>query len=227
MSKIIVALDYENPLDALEMCAKLRGIVDGFKINHALWSQSVYIKDYTEAGHLFVDCKLWDTPNTVKTVMQKIVDKGATMTTVSTLNDEAVFETLEDFSDSLMICGVTYLTSWRGSDLLDILNYVPSATKTLWKDNMKRAQNVIKGIVCSPMDLETVAEAELDLYGLHRYTKVCPGIGTNPGQHRTVPPMEAKAMGADYLIIGRTITNANDPIATALDVKEILNARRH
>ena len=43
---------------ALEMCAKLRGVVDGFKITHALWSISVYIKDYTEAGELFVDCKL-------------------------------------------------------------------------------------------------------------------------------------------------------------------------
>ena len=94
MSKIIVALDYTNPLDALEMCAKLRGIVDGFKINHALWSQSVYIKDYTEAGELFVDCKLWDTPNTVKTVLQKIVDKGATMTTVSTLNNLATFDAI-------------------------------------------------------------------------------------------------------------------------------------
>ena len=47
-SKIIVALDYTNPLDALEMAAKLRDVVDGFKINHALWSQSVYIKDYTK-----------------------------------------------------------------------------------------------------------------------------------------------------------------------------------
>ena len=226
MAKIIVALDYTDPLDALEMVAKLRGVVDGFKINHALWNESSYIKDY-EFGELFIDCKLWDTPNTVKTVMQKIVDKGATMTTVSTLNNPAVFDALEDFQDSLMICGVTYLTSWTGSDLLDILNYVPSATKTLWKDNMKRAQKVMKGIICSPMDLETVAEAELDLYGLHRYTKVCPGIGFNSGQHRTVSPMEAKSMGADILIVGRTITNANDPIETALEIKESLNARRH
>ena len=226
MSKIIVALDYTDPLDALEMVAKLRGIVDGFKINHALWNESNYIKDH-EFGELFIDCKLWDTPNTVKTVMQKIVDKGATMTTVSTLNNQAVFDELEDFKDSIMICGVTYLTSWSGGDLLDILNYVPNATKTLWKDNMKRAQKIIKGIVCSPMDLETVAEAELDLHGLHRYKKVCPGIGTNPGQHRTVSPMEAKAMGADYLIIGRTITNANDPIETALDIKDSLYAKRH
>ena len=55
---------------------------DGFKTNHTLWSQSVYVKDYTEGKELFVDCKLWDTPNTVKQVVQKIVDKGATMTTI-------------------------------------------------------------------------------------------------------------------------------------------------
>ena len=226
MSKIIVALDYTDPLDALEMVAKLRGIVDGFKINHALWNESNYIKDY-EFNELFIDCKLWDTPNTVKTVMQKIVDKGATMTTVSTLNNKAVFDELEDFKDILMICGVTYLTSWNSSELLDILNYVPSATKTLWKDNMKRAEKIMKGIICSPMDLETVAEAELDLHGKHKYTKVCPGIGMNPGQHRTVPPMEAKALGADILIIGRTITNAIDPAYTAQEIKDSLNARRH
>ena len=226
MSKIIVALDYTNPLDALEMCAKLRGVVDGFKINHALWNEANYIRDY-EFGELFIDCKLWDTPNTVKTVMQKIIDKGATMTTVSTLNNEAVFDLLEDYKDSLMICGVTYLTSWKGSDLIDILNYMPSATKSLWKDNIARAQKVMKGIICSPMDLETVAEAELDVHGHHKYTKVCPGIGTNPGQHRTVSPMEAKSLGADYLIIGRTITNAHDPISTALDIKDSLNAKRH
>ena len=226
MAKIIVALDYTDPLDALEMVAKLRGVVDGFKINHALWNESNYIKDH-EFGELFIDCKLWDTPNTVKTVMQKIIDKGATMTTVSTLNNEAVFDLLEDYKDSLMICGVTYLTSWKGSDLIDILNYMPSATKSLWKDNIARAQKVMKGIICSPMDLETVAEAELDVHGHHKYTKVCPGIGMNPGQNRTVTPMEAKAMGADYLIIGRTITNAVDPVFTAQDIKETLTAKRH
>ncbi len=227
MSKIIVALDYTDPLDALEMCAKLRGVVDGFKINHALWNESKYIKEYTERGELFIDCKLWDTPNTVKTVMQKIIDSGATMTTVCTLNNQAVFDELEEFKDSLMICGVTYLTSWSGSDLLDILQYLPNGAQSMWRDNMTRAEKVIKGIVCSPKDLETVAQAELDAHGHHKYTKVCPGIGTNPGQKRTVTPMEAKALGADYLIVGRTITEATDPVFTAQDIKDSLNAKRH
>ena len=92
---------------------------------------------------------------------------------------------------------------------------------------MERAQSCMKGIVCSPLDLEMVAEAELELYGTHKYKKVCPGIGMNPGQNRTVTPMEAKALGADYLIVGRTITNAVDPVFTAQEIKDSLTARRH
>ena len=58
--KIIVALDYTNPLDALEMAAKLRHYVDGFKTNHTLWSQSVYIKDYTEKIDQLPDADEWN-----------------------------------------------------------------------------------------------------------------------------------------------------------------------
>ena len=106
MSKVIVALDYTNPLDALEMCAKLRDVVDGFKINHMLWEQSEYLRD---CGELFVDCKLWDTPNTVKEVLQKIIDKGATMVTVSTFNNNAVFYECSRFSNQIKICKSFFL----------------------------------------------------------------------------------------------------------------------
>jgi len=217
--KIIVALDYTNPLDALEMAAKLRHHVDGFKTNHTLWSQSVYIKDYTEGKELFVDCKLWDTPNTVKQVVQKIVDKGATMTTICTHNNEAVFEELEQFSNQIKLLGVTYLTSWSGSDLLDILNYSSSDVDTMWRDNITRVQKYgFAGMVCSPVDLATIRPKE--------YTKdlitVCPGIGSNKGQVRSVTAREAVNMGADYLVIGRTITESDDPIKTIQQIRESL-----
>ena len=104
MSKIIVALDYNNPLDALEMAAQLRGLVDGFKINHMLWEQSEYLKD---CGELFVDCKLWDTPNTIKQVLEKIIKKGATMVTVSTFNNSVVFDECEKYKNDIKILGVT------------------------------------------------------------------------------------------------------------------------
>ena len=213
--KIIVALDYTNPLEALEMCAKLRDVADGFKINHALWSQSVYIKDYTQAGELFVDCKLWDTPNTVKQVVQKIVDKGATMTTICTHNNEAVFEELEQFSDQVKLLGVTYLTSWSGSDLLDILHYLPKGADVMWRENIERVRKYgFAGMVCSPKDLPVVAPLTPGMI------RVCPGIGTNKGQIRTVSPKQATNLGADYLVIGRTITQSKDPVQALIDIRQ-------
>lgn len=215
--KIIVALDYTNPLEALEMCAKLRDVADGFKINHALWSQSVYIKDYTQAGELFVDCKLWDTPNTVKQIVQKIVDKGATMTTICTHNNREVFEEIQPFADQVKLLGVTYLTSWSGSDLLEIMNYLPGGARVMWRENIDRIKPYgFSGMVCSPKDLEVVKPLT---YGM---IKVCPGIGTNKGQARTVSAQEAVSMGADYLVIGRTITQSENPVQALLDIKENL-----
>ena len=215
MTKIIVALDYTNPLDALEMAAKLRGHVDGFKTNHTLWSQSVYIKDYTEGHELFIDCKLWDTPNTVKQVLQKIVDKGATMTTVSTLNSQSVFEEVSQFADKIKILGVTYLTSWNSDELKNITN---QSGPLLWRENIDRIRPYgFTGLICSAKDLHTVNPLAPD------FIKVCPGIGTNTGQIRTTTPEQAKELGADYIVIGRAVTESDDPVTTVTKIRESLS----
>ena len=216
MTKLIVALDYTNPLDALEMTAKLRGHVDGFKINHALWSQSVYIKDYCESGELFIDLKLWDTPNTIDTVLRKIVDKGATMTTISTLNNQAVFEAVSNYSNQIKLLGVTYLTSWTSEDLKNIVN---QNALVMWRENIMRIMPYdFAGMICSAKDISTVNAIAPNMI------KVCPGIGGNTGQQRTTTPKQAVDMGADYLILGRTITKANDPIQEINNIRNSLSA---
>ena len=216
--KIIVALDYTNPLDALEMAAKLRGHVDGFKTNHTLWSQSVYIKDYTDGHELFVDCKLWDTPNTVKQVLQKIVDKGATMATISTFNNNSVFEEVKEFADKIKLLGVSYLTSWNAEEQYELYNDLP---EHMWRKSIERIKNVgFSGIICSPHDIPTI-----NLYD-RSLLRVCPGIKYNQelkGQSRTVTPKLAQQLGADYLIIGRSITHSKDPIKTISDIRNSLN----
>ena len=71
-------------------------------------------------------------------------------------------------------------------------------------------------MICSPKDLDVVKPLT---YGM---LKVCPGIGTNSGQSRTVTPKQAQELGADYLVIGRTITQSKDPIKTLMEIKESL-----
>ena len=115
MSKIIIALDSSDAEESIATAQQLKDQVDGFKINHLLLEHTSIIKSF--ADELFIDCKLWDTPNTVKKVMQRTVDLGATMATVSTLNSLEVFEELQDFRNKIKLLGVTYLTSWNSKDL--------------------------------------------------------------------------------------------------------------
>ena len=216
---IIVALDYTNPLKALEMAAKLRDHVDGFKINHALWSQSVYIKDYTDK-ELFIDCKLWDTPNTIKTVVEKIIAKGASMTTISTLNSPEVFETLKQYNNDIRLLGVTSLTSWTQQEEYDIHHKSPYH---IWETHITKIRDNFAGIICPVPDLPIIDKIDPD-YDLIR---VCPGIKYETklkGQSRTGTPKEAQELGADYVVIGRSITEASDPVERVKEIYDSLHS---
>ena len=204
--KIIVALDDINPERNIEIASKLKGKVEGFKINHLMWEHTNLIRSL--AQELFIDCKLWDTPNTIKQVLEKIIKKGATMVTVSTFNNSVVFDECEKYKNDIKILGVTYLTSWSSQEQFDLYNV---NVEDMWYNNINRARRCLSGIICSPLDIKTINEPEL--------LKVCPGIGSNKGQTRTVTPLEAQELGADYLIIGRTITNSDDPINTINDIR--------
>ena len=216
---IIVALDYTNPLEALEMAAKLRDHVDGFKINHALWSQSVYIKDYT-SKELFIDCKLWDTPNTIKTVVEKIIAKGASMTTISTFNNPEVFETLKQYNNDIRLLGVTSLTSWTPQEEYDIHHKSPYH---IWDTHITKIKGNFAGIICPVPDLPIIDKIDPD-YDLIR---VCPGIKYETelkGQARTGTPKEAMELGADYVVIGRSITQASDPVNRVEEIYDSLHS---
>jgi|TARA_B110000263_G_scaffold249349_1_gene266689 orotidine-5'-phosphate decarboxylase len=216
---IIVALDYTNPLEALEMAAKLRDHVDGFKINHALWSQSVYIKDYT-SKELFIDCKLWDTPNTIKTVVEKIIAKGASMTTISTFNTPEVFETLKQYNNDIRLLGVTSLTSWTPQEEYDIHHKSPYH---IWDTHITKIKGNFAGIICPVPDLPIIDKIDPD-YDLIR---VCPGIKYETelkGQARTGTPREAQELGADYVVIGRSITQASDPVEKVKEIYDSLHS---
>ena len=215
MTKIIVALDNESAEANIEIATKLKNQVDGFKVNHLMWEHTSLLK--TLADELFIDCKLWDTPNTIKQVMKRIVAKGATMTTVSTLNSTSAFKELQEYKDKVKMLGVTYLTSWSGSDLLEIMNWLPGGNKVMWRENIDRIRPYgFAGMICSAKDIETVKPLAPQML------RVCPGIGTNKGQVRTVTPKQAQELGADYLVIGRTITESIDPIKTVTEIKESL-----
>ncbi len=205
-------MDFEK---AFAIYVELASSVDGFKINHTLLEHTNMFVNYK--GEIFVDCKLWDTPNTVCSVVEKILEGGATMTTISTLNNRDVFKCLLQYSEDIKFLGVTYLTSWSADEQFEIIR---ESRSDMWKRHLNRIKKYnFSGIVCSAKDIEDIEKVDNDLI------RLCPGItfkSSNSGQVRTTTPRWAEELGADYAIIGRSITKADQPLETLKMIKNTL-----
>jgi orotidine-5'-phosphate decarboxylase len=215
--QIIIALDNMKFDKALESMILLGSYVDGFKINHTLLENASMFENY--GGELFIDFKLWDTPATVCSVVEKILEKGATMTTISTFNNDEVFKDLHQYSEDIKLLGVTYLTSWNAQEQYQITREMPN---DMWRRNTERIRKYgFAGIICGAQDIKDISN-DTRCDGLLR---VCPGItfhSHNSGQSRTTNPRQAKELGADYMIIGRSVTLSDDPVKTIITIKKTL-----
>ena len=211
--QIIIALDNMSFDKALESMILLGPFVDGFKINHTLLEHTSMFQNYE--GELMVDLKLWDTPNTVCSVVEKILKTPATMVTISTFNNSEVFQCLHQYSEDIKLIGVTYLTSWSAAEQYQITREMPY---DMWRRHLTRIRKYgFTGIVCSAHDIKDMKDDSV--------LRICPGItfkSSNSGQTRTTSPRIAKDLGADYAVIGRSITQSSDPEKTIMSIKKTL-----
>ena len=211
--KILVALDGMDFEKAFGMYVQLAPHCDGFKINHTLLEHSSMFTKYE--GEVMVDLKLWDTPNSVCSIVEKILETPATMCTVSTLNNEEVFKELHQYSEDIKLLGVTYLTSWSSTEQFEIIREMPY---DMWRRHLGRIRKYgFAGIVCSAHDISDIKDDSI--------LRICPGItfqSSNSGQSRTTSPRRAMELGADYAVIGRSITKAKDPVEIITEIKKSL-----
>jgi len=208
--KILIALDGMDFEKAFGMYVQLAPHCDGFKINHTLLEHSSMFTNYE--GEVMVDLKLWDTPNSVCSIVEKILETPATMCTVSTFNNSEVFKCLHQYSEDIKLLGVTYLTSWNEKEQFEITR---ETRHNMWERHLKRIRKYgFTGIVCSAHDISDMKDDSI--------LRICPGINfqsSNSGQVRTVTPRVAQGLGADYAIIGRSITKAKYPVETIEAIK--------
>ena len=202
-------MDFEK---ALNMYVQLVPHCDGFKINHTLLHHTQMFENNEQ--ELMIDLKLWDTPNSICSIIEMILEKGASMTTISTFNNSEVFRSLHQYSEDVKLLGVTYLTSWNPDEQFQIIREMPH---DMWRRNIERIKKYgFTGIVCSAEDIEDINTVDDELL------RVCPGIkfkSLNSGQARTTSPRTAQKAGADYAIIGRSITKAKYPVETIEAIK--------
>ncbi len=220
--RILVALDYDNAADALRMARSLIGKVGGFKVGLELVNAAGFdiFARLEDAGvsHIFYDAKFHDIPNTVAGAVQAAARRGVWMVNIHASGGVAMLEAARDAAHEgnhvPFLIGVTVLTSLDDAALNTELRVPGSAADHVVHLAKLCQSSGLDGVVASPLELGAIRAA----CGSDLLT-VIPGIrptgtATND-QARVATPGAAVAAGASYLVIGRAITAAPDPVHAA------------
>lgn len=228
--RLIVALDFPSPTEALALVDRLDGACQWFKVGLELYlaAGNSILKTLQDRGHsVFLDLKLHDIPNTVAGAVRSIATLGPGLLTVHASGGPVMLKAAADaITDGPVLLAVTVLTSMDGDQLQSVGISDTPANQVFRLANVAIASG-IRGLVCSPEEvgqLRTALGPQIIL--------VTPGIrsaGAAVGdQKRIATPGAAITAGASYLVVGRPITQAPDPAAaTQAIVDEIAAASRH
>lgn len=231
--RIFCALDTTETAEAVALASRLRGTVGGIKLGLEFYCANGAdgFKAVADTGMpIFLDLKFHDIPNTVAGAIRAVAPLGPKILTIHTQGgpemmrraaETAGEEALRHGFDKPWVAGVTILTSMDDSDLKAIGVNDPVADQVARLAGLAHA-NGLDGMVCSPKEIALAREATSPDFKL-----VVPGIrpaGSASGdQKRVMTPGDAVNAGADVLVIGRPITQADDPAAAARAIADSIN----
>lgn len=227
MTKIIVALDGMDVKSALLLAGKLGSEDVLFKVNDLLDDdEGLKIIGMLNAhGSVMDDPKLHDIPNTVKNRVKKHTRMTPVFITVHAAGGIAMMKAAVENCGQSKILAVTVLTSLNEEECNINLGGSVKAKVLQYARNAVLAG--VHGIVCSPKELEFLSQFP----ELTNLIKVTPGIrpawhlDPKDDQSRVTTPAKAVQMGADYIVIGRPIVKAEDPVEAVRKTKqEIMDA---
>jgi orotidine-5'-phosphate decarboxylase len=215
--RVIVALDLDDPNRALDLARSVSTIFPFFKIGMKLFTKAGpdFVRGVLNHGRVFLDLKFYDIPTVVAEAALNAAKMGVSLLTVHASGGSEMLrlcmEKLRSSETSCRLLAVTVLTSFDSLSEFGIDRTVSSQVELL--AGLAHACNV-HGIVCSAQELEALRQRYPAPFLL-----VTPGIrgaGDSAGdQKRTSNPADALKAGADYLVIGRPIIAASDPVQAA------------
>jgi orotidine-5'-phosphate decarboxylase len=222
-NRLIAALDTPSRAEADTLIERLEGVPSWVKIGLELFCAEgpSIVRDVAARGlSVMLDLKLHDIPETVARATAKVAGLGAGLLTVHASGGHAMLEAAVRAAGTMRVLAVTVLTSLDDGDLAQIGAIAPVADLV-----KKRAQLAVAsgchGIVASPHEvaiLRDVVPAE--------FLIVTPGVrpeGAAAGdQKRVMTPRQARAAGADLVVIGRPLRDASNPAAAARAIVEEL-----
>jgi orotidine-5'-phosphate decarboxylase len=223
-SPVIVALDVASVDEARRLVSYLGDAADFYKVGLELYAAAGmdFVRELKGEGkRVFLDLKLYDIGEQVKRAVAVIAKSGADFLTIHAV--KPVMEAaVESRGDSLRLLAVTVLTSFDEQDIRDDGSAF-SLAELVERRVGYAIEAGVNGIVCSSQEV-----AKVRAITGPKMTLVIPGIrsaGKSTGdQKRVATPADAISSGADYLVIGRQITRAEDPRAETLKILEEIHA---
>jgi orotidine-5'-phosphate decarboxylase len=225
-SPIIIALDVASANEARALVSQLGTAADFYKVGLELYAAAgmEFVRELKDSGkRVFLDLKLYDIGEQVMRAVKVISSSGADFLTIHAV--KPVMEAaVAGRGDALKLLAVTVLTSFDEQDVRD-----DGSAFTLAELVERRVGHAIgagmDGIVCSSLEVARVRAMA------PKMTLVIPGVrsaGKSTGdQKRVATPADAIASGADYLVIGRQVTRAEDPRGELLKILEEVSAHAH
>lgn len=217
---VIVACDFASAKDTFEFLDKFTGRKPFVKIGMELYYAEgpSIVREIKKRGHkIFLDLKLHDIPNTVKKAMSVLSHLDVDICNLHAAGTTAMMQaaleglTREDGTRPLLIA-VTQLTSTDQESMERDLLINKPIDEVVMHYALTAKNAGLDGVVCSPLEAGKVH----DTCGKNFLT-VTPGIrfadGDKGDQKRVMTPADAKEIGSDYIVVGRPITAAEDPVA--------------
>jgi orotidine-5'-phosphate decarboxylase len=234
--RIVLALDVDTTKEALALVNKLAGYVGVFKIGMQLFNSagpSIVHQVHDMGGKVFVDLKLHDIPNTVGAASKVLTRLNSYMFNVHAAGGRAMMRQAAQDSrneaqklgiNAPIILAVTVLTSISARELAEEMYVTGMKVEELVvKWALMAQESGLGGVVCSPQEIAPIRQACGPDFKI-----VTPGIrplwSAANDQKRITTPRQALDQGADYMVIGRPIAQADDPCAAAQKIIDELEA---
>ncbi len=223
-SHIIVALDYADEKSAMELVNKLEPGSCRLKVGKEMFTRlgPKFVESLSAKGFdVFLDLKFHDIPNTVAGACAAACDLGVWMVNVHASGGrrmmEAAKEAIDKSSHQPLLIAVTILTSLDADDIHEI-GYQGSPAENVHSLASLTQQSGLDGVVCSPKEVAVLRKSLTDDFIL-----VTPGIrpagSAADDQRRTMTPAEAIQAGSNYLVMGRPITKADNPMGVLISTE--------
>lgn len=227
--RIIVAMDFDNTNDCLALARRLSPQDCRLKVGKELFTSAGprVVEELMMLGfEVFLDLKFHDIPNTTAKAVKAAANLGVWMVNVHASGGESMMIAAREILEQSpgrrpLLIAVTVLTSLEDADL-QAVGFQNSAQQQVARLAQLTRHCGLDGIVCS-------AQEARDLRNLlgQDFCLVTPGIrlpdSPKDDQRRTLTPVEAVQAGSSYLVIGRPITQAEDPVAVCKSINRTLN----